>query len=191
MNSSQENQQEPGHDPRGVAPPPLSGWRRRDYYPEDSRAKSPALATIMSLAPGLGQVYLGYYRQGFVNILVVASLITLLSQDLGAATPLAAIFLAFFWLYNLVDASRRATLYNQALAGLGPLELPSDLGRPEGEGSLYVGVLMMIFGAVALAHTRFGLPVEWLERWWPAVLVIFGAYLVARAVIDRMREEKK
>ncbi len=195
MNTSQEFRQEPGPEPRVAAPtpptPPLAAnWRRRDYYQEDSRSKSPALATLMSLVPGLGQVYVGYYQQGFINILVVAALITLLHRGIGDAEPLAGIFLAFFWLYNLVDAARRATLYNQALAGLGPLELPDEMEKPNRKGSLFAGVLLMVFGAVVLAHTRFGMPVEWLERWWPALLVIAGAYLVFRSVMDRKAEKK-
>jgi hypothetical protein len=190
MDSSPEFRQEPAQEPRVVVPPPPAGWRRRDYYPEDSRTKSPALATLMSLVPGLGQVYIGYYQQGFVNILTVASLITLLAQGLGAAAPLAGIFLAFFWLYNLVDAARKATMYNQALAGLGPLELPTHMEKPDRKGSLYAGILMMVFGIVVLAHTRFGLPLEWLERWWPSVLVIVGAYLVVRSVMDQRQKVK-
>ncbi len=193
MTSLQESL--PGPEPRVAAPatpPPAMapGLRRRDYYPEDTRTKSPALATLMSLVPGLGQVYIGYYQQGFINILVVASLITLLHRGIGDAEPLAAIFLAFFWLYNVVDAARRATLYNQALAGLGPLELPEDMETPNRKGSLHAGILLMVFGALILAHTRFGMPLEWLERWWPAVLVLAGAYLVFRSVMDRRAAEK-
>jgi hypothetical protein len=189
MNSPQEFGQEPGQEPRTVPPPPVS-FRRRDYYQEDSRTKSPALATIMSIMPGLGQVYVGYYQQGFINIVIVASLITLLSQGIGGAEPLAGMFLAFFWLYNLVDAARRATMYNQALAGLGPLELPSDIDVPS-KGSLYAGILMIVIGGIVLAHTRFGLPLEWLERWWPAVLVIVGAYLVVRSYLDQKQQAQK
>ena len=44
----------------------------------------------------------------------------------GGAEPLFGIFLAFFWLFNIVDAWRRATFYNNALAGIGPATLPED-----------------------------------------------------------------
>ena len=42
----------------------------------DSRRKSPGLACFLSLMPGLGQVYVGYYQRGFVHAAVVAALIT-------------------------------------------------------------------------------------------------------------------
>ena len=68
--------------------------------------------------------YVGYYQRGFINVIVVGALIALLTRGLGPLTPLAALFLAFFWLYNIVDAGRRALLYNEALAGRTGIELP-------------------------------------------------------------------
>lgn len=192
MNSTNDIRQ--GTEPRTgtheppVPPSPYTGpWRRKEYFQEDGRMKSPAFATLMSLVPGLGQVYVGYYQQGFINIMVIASLITLLHRGLGDVTPLAVIFMVFYWLYNLVDAARRATLYNQALAGLGPLELPDSLEKPDRKGSLYGGVLLIVFGCLVLAHTLFGYSLEWLERWWPASLVLMGLYLVYRSWADRKR----
>ena len=154
------------------------GWKQEYAYPADSRQKSPALAAFMSLMPGLGQVYIGYYQQGFINILVVASLITLLTFKMRAITPLIAIFLAFYWLYNIVDAARRAAYYNRALAGLGPDTLPEDISLPGGKGSLLGGCLLLGFGLIFLLHTQFGMSLEWLEDWWPVALVAVGGYLV-------------
>jgi hypothetical protein len=197
MNSSHDLRQESAPDSRagyqespGAPPPYSAAWRRRDFYPEDSRAKSPAFATLMSLVPGLGQVYVGYYQQGFINILVIASLITLLNRGLGDVTPLAAIFMAFYWLYNIVDAARRAMYYNQALSGTGPLEMPVGLAKPDTMGSLYGGLLLIVFGGLVLGHTLFGYSLEWLERWWPVVLVLMGVYLVYRSFADRLAEKK-
>jgi hypothetical protein len=153
----------------------------RTVYQEDPRLRSAALATLLSLMPGLGQVYLGYIQQGFVNILVIASLIALLASDAGALTPLLAIFMAFFWLYNLVDANRRAILLNQRILGLAPGELPEDLS-PALQGSIFGGLALIVGGILALAHVRFGLSLAWVERWWPLVLIGLGIYLVWKAV---------
>jgi hypothetical protein len=188
MNSTNEMRQDTEPRPGVQQGPPYAGlWQRKGYYQEDSRMKSPAFATLMSLVPGLGQVYVGYYHQGFINILVIASLITLISRGLGDVTPFAAIFTVFFWLYNLVDAARRATLYNQALAGLGPLEVPESLEKPDRKGSLWGGLLLIAFGGLVLAHTLYGYSLEWLERWWPAALVLMGVYLVYRSWADRKK----
>ncbi len=105
----------------------------------DSRRKSPGLACFLSLMPGLGQVYVGYYQRGFVHAAVVATLITVLSSEIRELTPMVAIFLTFFWLYNIIDAGRRAALYNEVLAGRTGIELPADLMLPGLGGSMLGG----------------------------------------------------
>ena len=147
----------------------------------DSRRKSPFLACALSFMPGLGQVYVGYYQRGFIHAAVVATLITLLASDLGALTPLAAIFLAFFWLYNVIDAGRRAALYNEVLAGRTDVELPQDLKTPGLGGSVVGGVTIALVGFLLLLHTRFDFSLDWLDEWWPAALILFGGYLIYKA----------
>ena len=150
-------------------------------YQEDPRLRSVALATLLSLVPGLGQVYLGYIQQGFINALTVASLITLLTVDAGTFTPLLALFMAFFWLYNIVDANRRAILLNQRVLGLAPGELPED-ASPALQGSVFGGLILIVGGVLALAHIRFGLSMAWVERWWPLAIVGLGIHLIWKAV---------
>ena len=161
-------------------------------YVDDPRRKSPALATIMSAMPGLGQIYVGYYQQGFTNILVVAGTITLLSNagrfGMGPLEPLLGVFLAFYWLFNLVDAGRRATFYNQALAGLDKTALPEDMRLPSGGGSLAGGVVLVVLGLIIFSNTMFGFSLDWLSQWWPLALVAGGAYLIYSAARDRQRQ---
>jgi hypothetical protein len=159
--------------------------KHRAYYPHDPRHKSTLIAVLLSCMPGLGQIYIGYYQQGFINIAVVASLIALLSAGLGKLAPLAGLFLAFFWLYNIVDAYRRAALYNQAVTGLGPEELPEDIKLPRGKGSIFGGSILIVFGGLALAHTRWGYSMEWVEEWWPLALVLIGAYLILQHFMNK------
>lgn len=151
----------------------------------DPRRKSPLFASLLSAMPGLGQVYVGYYQRGFINAIVVSSLIALLSSDLGPLTPLAALFLAFFWLYNIVDAGRSALLYNEALAGRSGIALPEDLKAPALRGSIPGGLVIVAAGSLLLAHTRFGMPLDWVKQWWPAAFIVFGIYLVARSIMQR------
>ncbi|MBP1595490.1 MAG: hypothetical protein H6Q05_867 [Acidobacteria bacterium] len=168
-------------------------WQRKTAYPEDPRFKSPALATFLSLVPGLGQVYVGYYRQGFINILVVGSLITLVAagdKTDHAVMPLLIFFLIFYWLYNLVDAARRASFYNQALSGIPVAELPQEFRMPERHGSLLGGALMILGGIILASNTVFGFSLQWLERWWPVALILVGIYLVYQAWLEQKNKSK-
>jgi hypothetical protein len=198
MDIPEETHQEPTpQQPAGTGTRPYPqrdpGWQRKPPFTEDPRYKSPALATVLSLMPGLGQVYVGYYRQGFINIIVTGALISLLASGervTGPLTPLLGLLLAFYWLYNLVDAGRRASFYNQALSGVAVAELPQEFRLPERHGSLAVGALLILAGLVIASHTVYGYSLEWLGHWWPLALILFGAYLIFQAVRERKLKDK-
>ena len=155
----------------------------------DPRRKSPAVAGFLSILPGLGQVYVGYYRRGFTNVLTAGLVISFLVATEGgtAFTPLAAIFLVFFEFYNMIDAARRATLYNLTLDGVEQVQLPDALsdGPFTGLGGSYIGGgAVLLFGVIALSNTLFGLSLQWLESWWPVLPIAFGVYLIYQAYQD-------
>ena len=181
MNAMQESSvpHVPSHPP---APPvvPLQPRMR------DSRSKSPAIAAILSMMPGLGQVYVGYYQRGFVHAAVIATLITIIaSGTLERLIPLFGLFMSFFWLYNIIDAARRASLYNDALAGNPSIELPHDFKAPGIRGSIFGGGALIVGGFILLLNTRFGVSLDWVEQWWPVAPMIFGAYLLVHALQER------
>lgn len=155
----------------------------------DPRRKSPVLAGLLSLVPGLGQVYLGYYARGFVNAITIGSLIALLASELigQQATPLFALFMVFFWLYNIIDAARRAALINLTLEGLGSMELPSETLMPAFHGSIGAGLGLIVLGAIFLSNTLFDVPLDWLEDWWPVAPLMVGVYLLVRGIIERQK----
>lgn len=162
---------------RAPAPTPLA---------DDPRRRSPALACMLSAMPGLGHVYLGYIRLGFVHAIVIATILTLMAAEaLGPLITMASVFLAFFWLYGIIDAGRRATLINQALLGRLDLELPETVGEPGLRGSIPGGVAIIGVGVLLLSNTLFGVSLVWIEDWWPAAVIGFGLYLVYQAVRDR------
>jgi len=165
--------------------PPAAGPAPQYTAVHDSRRKSPMLACFLSLMPGLGQVYVGYYQRGFLHATVVAVLVTLLATDLEELIPLAGLFLAFFWLYNIIDAGRRAVLFNEVLAGRSDVEMPADFKMPALGGSVGGGVIIAAVGLVMLSKTAFDVSLDWLNDWWPAALVLFGAYLIYKAKKDQ------
>ena len=156
---------------------------------KDPRRKKPFLAAILSIMPGLGQVYVGYYKRGFINAITVAVLISFMNLEIEPVMPLIGIFLGFFWLYNIVDAGRRASLYNQALAGGAEIDLPEDFKTPGLRGSIIGGAALILVGLIILSHTAFGASLAWLEDWWPLAVVGFGAYLVFKAMQEKSAGE--
>ena len=167
--------------------PPGPGWT---YNPpprvSDPRRKQPLLACFLSMMPGLGQIYVGYYRRGFVHAIVVCTLITLLSSGaVMGAEPLFGVFLAFFWMYNIIDAGRRAALYNYALDGIAKIDLPEDIGTIGMRGTIGGGLLLIVLGAVALSHTLYGFSLHWVQDYWPLLPIGMGVYLLVKGVLDR------
>jgi len=178
--------QQPLPPPRGRVR--QEGWIRDRFHPFDPRSKSAGLACFLSLMPGLGQVYVGYYLRGFVHVVVVGSVIALLaSGTFREITPILGIFLPFFWLYNIVDAGRRAALYNEAMAGSESLPVPPEAGLPATGGSLVAGLALVGVGFIFLANTAWGVSLQWIEDWWPVAPIMGGLYLVIRSLQERSK----
>ena len=167
-----------------VAPVYPAEVRRRRGFPY----KSPLLATLLSFFPGLGQVYVGYYQRGFTHSIIAAVTITALSNGMGPLQPMFGVLLAFFWIYNIIDAGRRASLYNQAVDGVNSIEMPEDMKLGEG-GSMVGGVLLVGIGTILFLYTRFDVSMLWLEEWWPLGAVALGAYLIYKSRENKNREE--
>ena len=164
------------------------GWSDPQYARLRARRKSPVLAALLSLCPGLGQVFVGHYQRGFTNIVVIALTIAFLSW--AKSVPLdiiAAFFMVFYWLYNIIDALRLANFYNEALAGTSAVDMEKHAVLPGPGGSLFGGIALIGVGFLLILHTVFDLSLEWLEDWWPLIPVLFGIYLIYRGVQDRKR----
>jgi hypothetical protein len=191
-----EGQSQPAaaYVPPEVPPPPALPLPAAAYTPGSAtyarglHRKSPMLACLLSLMPGVGQIYVGYYKLGFIHNLIFGVTIALLTGARGPnpLLPVLGIFLAFFFVYNVVDAGRRANLYNLALDGMEGIEMPSmSMTMPSFGGSIGGGVALIVVGVILLANTRFGISLEWIEEWWPLAPIGVGAYLLAKAVQER------
>ena len=158
-----------------------NGRSGRAWSGRDPRYRHPWLAAVLSFVmPGLGQVYVGYYREAFVNILVIASLVTLLAGGgTGDLEPLLGFFLVFYWLYQTVDAARRGTLYNLYLDGLAGAAGVPETPPPAADARLG-GIVMITVGVLAFLNTMFHVPLGWLRQWWPLALVLLGAWMLRR-----------
>jgi hypothetical protein len=100
------------------------------------------------------------------------------------------LFLIFFWLYNIIDAGRRAAMYNLALAGNEAVELPRDFQMPGIGGSIGGGAILILAGFVLLLHTRFDYSLAWLAEWWPMLGILGGVWLLVKGIHERNAEKE-
>lgn len=194
----------PAASPSPAAPEPAAGTAPAPSRPAATHTryaatldapglqpKSPVIAGLLSLMPGAGQIYVGYYKVGFIHNVVFGTTIAFLAAGGGpfpALLPAMAIFLSFFVIYNIVDASRRATLYNLALDGSEGIDLPSmdmDLSLPNLGSSIGGAVVLIVLGVVLLSNTLLGIPLDWLAAWWPVIPLGLGVHLLVKALKER------
>ena len=140
--------------------------------------KNPVLALVLSLFPGLGQVYNGQLAKAFVFFFAwVGSIYGTAEFD-----PFPFAFLIpFVYLYNLIDAFRTASLINARAAGGLPAPEEEAFESPLwGGGLLVLGLLLLLnnLGWLRLAS---------LARYWPVVLIVAGASFLYSS-IQRRRE---
>lgn len=168
--------------------PPATGqvWSDPEVARLRARRRSPVFAGLLSLCPGLGQIYVGHYQRGFTNLVVIAMTIAFMSW--AKPVPLDIIggfFVSFYWLYNIIDAIRLANFYNEAQAGASTVDLEKHAILPSRGGSVFGGIALIAVGFLLILHTVFELSLVWMERWWPLIPVVFGVYLIYRGVQER------
>ncbi len=140
----------------------------RPCVPERLRKKlpgrrSPAFASILSVVPGLGQMYAGSPGRGLVFLAATAALAAT-APAVPSPIPL------FLWVYNLCDAHSVATERNFKVAGLKP-DAPAL--RQKRFFGLF-GALIALF-CVARATLMPDLNPDLL---WPAALGLYGLFVV-------------
>ena len=127
--------------------------------------KSPVVALVLSLFPGIGQIYNGQPAKALVFFFAWAGSIYLTAE----AHPFFAFLIAFTYFYNLVDAWRSASAINARYArGTGYVE--EDTTESPAWGAALIGV-----GALLLFNNLGWLRLAALQRYWPLVLIAAGA----------------
>jgi hypothetical protein len=145
--------------------------------------KNPVLAATLSLFPGVGNVYNGLYMRGVTLFLIVASLIAIVADG---RHPLFGLGIAFFWIFNVIDAYRQATLINYGYAqDLGLTDLPRH--PRASQGGVVAGALLTLIGIAGIGERYFNLDLEKLFDLWPFALVAIGAWLIGSSIRDRLR----
>lgn len=162
------------HDGPGTPPPPLpppgpgTGFVRPP--------KTPGAAVLLSLFPGLGQIYNGQPAKALVFFLAWAGCIAAVSE--GEPMPFA-LMIPFIWLYNMVDAWRSACAINERAAGGAPVPERDAVESPAW------GATLVALGLVLLARNLGYISIAMLARYWPVLLIAAGAALLVGSLQRR------
>jgi len=141
------------------------------------RAHSVAKAVLLSLLPGVGQMYNHQLRKGVV--VLAAFMVVASGNVLPGGLQAAVLVPLYFW--NLFDAYWGARRINQQ--GLPELPPVGELEVPE-VAPVAWGVLLIVLGLLFLLN-NFG--VVWLtwDRLWPAALLVVGLWLLVNFFLQR------
>jgi hypothetical protein len=152
--------------------------------PATPGAPNPGVALGLGFIPGLGAVYNGEYIKGLIHVLIFGGLIGFLSSDSipGAMQAMAGIFLGVFYCYMPVEAylTARAKFTGQTppafFSSVSPAEEP---GSAQNTQRIPTGAIILIAIGVIFLLGNFGfLDSVYVYRFWPLLLVAFGAWLL-------------
>ncbi len=165
----------------GYVPPPPPP-------PGSGSGPNPTVAGILAgfFPFGVGAVYTGQYAKGLAHLAIFVLLIAgANASDHGNSEALGIICgfgIAFFWVYQIVDAVRSA----KAIQTAQPIPDPFGLAATfSGGGKIEVSkiptgaIVLILVGVLFLLHTM-GWAEFGLDRFWPLVLIALGAWLFAR-----------
>jgi hypothetical protein len=142
-------------------------------------AKSPGLAGVLSaLFPfGVGAFYNGEIVKGFIYLIIFAGLVTM--QEHGSAQPFAALILAGFYFYQIIDAvSTSKRINRRGLQGEGVTEEEPGIDSVK-TGSVFWGALLIVLGGILLLGNFDVISYDRIIDFWPVVVIVIGVKLVA------------
>ena len=184
----------------GTAPvagfvPPQATYPQTVYPPAGSAAAgsspaartggpnpNPAVAGILAgfFPFGVGAVYCSQYAKGLAH-LVIFVLLIVASNQAGEWGWIFGLGVAFFWVYQIIDAVRTAHALQAGQPAPDPLGLGQSfsMGEKFDTGKVPIGAIVLIgVGVLFLLHTM-GMNFAF-ERFWPLLLIAVGGWLFYR-----------
>lgn len=159
-------------------PPPL---------PTGDSHVSPPLAFVLGFIPGVGAVYNGQYAKGLMHVVIFGSIISILSS--GAARgfePLFGLMIPTFVFYMAFEAYHTAKKRREGEA----IDEFSGLVRSQGAQQRFpmAPVLLIAFGVLFLLDNLDVLKIGRLLRYWPALLIVLGVYMLYERITETKHE---
>lgn len=147
---------------------------------------NPALAGILAgfFPFGVGAVYTSQYAKGLAHLVIFTILVW---GQTAASSPalhtMLGLGLAFFYVYQIIDAVRSARAIQLGMAPPDPFGLGQSFGgndKMEPSKQIPIGAVVLIgLGVLFLLHTL-GVLEFGFERFWPVILIAVGGWMFAR-----------
>lgn len=175
----------------GTIPPPMAATTTATGPVVVLEKKSPGLAGVLSVFPGLGHLYLGLYQRAFAFAGAFCLLIFFNAH--GRMAPLSGPATAFVWFFAIIDAVRQAKAINSGYVhagGLAPSERTVVPRVRESMAGLTWGVILVGIGALWLLDRYGDLDAFWaaVEDWLaPVAFIVLGLVLIASYVAKKRR----
>jgi len=163
----------PNAPPPGAIPNP----------PGTSSGPNPTVAGILAgIFPfGIGPVYNGQYAKGLAYLLISALMIYGANHG-GDVDWIFGVGFAFFMVYQIVDSVKSAKAIQLGQPAPDPLGLGQTFGGGEKVDAKRIPIgatVLIVLGVLFLLHTM-GLAEFGLDRFWPLILIVIGAWMFAR-----------
>jgi len=169
-------------------PPPIPETPRASYTAPASPYTAPAprvadpsvhpvLALILGFAPGVGAIYNGQYAKGLIHAVVFGLLVSIESSiHTSGSDALLGIMIGTWVIYQAFEAyhTARKRRYGQHVEEFSSLfDVKASHGKfPAG------GILLIGLGFLLLLDTTDIISMEVFARYWPALLIALGVYLL-------------
>jgi len=152
--------------------------------PVATSGPNPAIAGILAgfFPFGVGAVYNGQYAKGLAHLLIFVGCVWGLSSGHESFAPVLGIGLAFFYVYQIIDAVRSAKALQLGQPAPDPFGLGSAFGAGEKVDTSKIplaAIILIGLGGLFLLQTS-GIFWFGIDRLWPVFLIGLGIWLFAR-----------
>jgi hypothetical protein len=195
LGSRMEAARMPGGAPGvGFVQPPAPGVPTTTFQaaptvaPTTGGGPNPTVAGILAgfFPFGVGAVYTGQYAKGLAHLVVFGLLVAGCNAASNSSHgdmlgAICGISLAFFYVYQIVDAVRSARALQAGLPPPDPYGLAATFGggaKVEPSKAPIGAIVLIVLGGLFLLSTM-GLELG-LDRFWPLILIGIGGWMFAR-----------
>jgi hypothetical protein len=151
---------------------------------------SPGLAGVLAgfFPFGVGAVYNGQYAKGLAHMLIFIALVFGAGQprEVHGSDAYGVFFglaIAFFYIYQIIDAVRSAHAIRTGLPAPDPFGLAKAFATGErvNFNQVPVGAVVLIgLGVLFLLNTMGLFHAYWIHRLWPLILIVIGVWLFVK-----------